>query len=347
MTTRPDTGRFRVPVHGMTCEGCATTVRRGLARLDGVDDVEVDPDGAMATITGPVSEAAVRDRIESMGYDLAPSEDESLSRAALGVLVVAAVVVVAGGLWAFLQVSGSVTGAGAQGVQATFRRASPVTFGLALVLGLAAAFAPSSLAMAPAVMSTVLEGHAHSRGRAATLSLSFVAGVLVVDAAVGAVFAAGGQAAIDWLEARLALWFGLMFAVLFVLALVMLRIWRPSLPTIAPRLSRPDSLAGAFGAGIPFGLLACPSCTPMLLPVILGAVATSDPLYGAAILATFGLGRGLPLVAVGTSAGAARTARSIRRYVPVVERTVGVLLVIGSLYFLWAFAITIADRGLL
>lgn len=104
---------------------------------------------------------------------------------------------------------------------------------------------------------------------------------------------------------------------------------------------------GAFAAGIPFGLLSCPSCTPMLLPVILGAVATGDPLYGGAILATFGLGRGLPLVAIGTSAGAARTARSLRPYVPVVEKTVGILLALGAAYFLWAFAITIGDRGLL
>jgi cytochrome c biogenesis protein CcdA len=64
-------------------------------------------------------------------------------------------------------------------------------------------------------------------------------------------------------------------------------------------------------------------------------------------LAAFGVGRGLPLVAVGASAGAARTAGSWRRYVPVVEKTVGVLLAAGAVYFLWGFAITVADRGLL
>ena len=30
-----------------------------------------------------------------------------------------------------------------------------------------------------------------------------------------------------------------------------------------------------------------------------------------------------------------------------IERTVGALLVAGALYFLWAFALTVADRGLL
>lgn len=45
-------------------------------------------------------------------------------------------------------------------------------------------------------------------------------------------------------------------------------------------------------------------------------------------------------------AGAARTARSLRRYVPVIERTVGWLLLAGAAYFLWLFAVTVAARGL-
>jgi cytochrome c-type biogenesis protein len=241
-----------------------------------------------------------------------------------------------------------VTGAdAAQGIQATFERISPAAFGLAFILGLAAAFAPSSLAMAPAVMGAVLESHAHSRRRAAALATAFVGGVLVVEAVVGAVFSAGGQAAIAWLEARLAVWFALMFLVLAVMAVITLEVWRPSLPSFAPDLPDAGSVGGAFAAGIPFGLLACPSCTPMLLPVILGAVATGSPLYGAVILAVFGLGRGLALVAVGASTGAPRTARSLRRYLPVIEKTVGVLPAAGALYFLWAFAITVAGRGLM
>ncbi|MBW3665755.1 MAG: cation transporter [Actinobacteria bacterium] len=337
---------LQVPVHGMTCPGCAKTVHQGLSRLQGVERVSVDAAAAVATVTGDVDEVTVRQRVTEMGYDLSPTdEDRSWSVLQLAGVVAAVVLFVALGLWAFTQVSGAVAGTGA--AQATFERVSPVAFGLAFVLGLAAAFAPSSLAMTPAVVGAVLQGHAHSRRRAAALAVAFVGGVLVVDALIGAVFAAGGHAAISWLEARLAVWFALMFLVLAVLAVIVLGLWRPSMPSFTPDLPAADSLGGAFAAGVPFGLLACPSCTPLLLPVILGAVATGSPLYGATILAAFGLGRGLPLVAIGTSAGATRTARSLRRYVPVVEKTVGVLLSAGALYFLWAFAITVADRGLL
>jgi cytochrome c-type biogenesis protein len=307
----------------------------------------VDLVGGRAVVTGDVAEDAVRERVLHMGYDLEPDTDRSWSLPQVAGVVVLVVVLLGAGVWVFTEVAGAVTSAeGATRIESTFAAVSPVAFGLAFVLGLAAAFAPSSLAMAPAVMGTVLEGRTHSPRRALALAAAFVGGVLLVDAVVGAVFAAGGAAAIAWLEARLAIWFVLMFLVLAVLALVTLGVWRPSLPSFAPDLPRADSVGSAFAAGIPFGLLACPSCTPMLLPVILGAVATGDPLYGAAILGTFGLGRGLPLVAVGASAGAARTARSLRRYVPVVERTVGVLLAAGSLYFLWAFGLTVADRGL-
>ena len=336
-------------VHGMTCQGCASTVERGLQRLDGVTGVTVDESAGTATVTGGVDPSAVRERILTMGYDLdrtATAEPWSRRRIATVVTLVLAVVVA--GLLVFTQVSGTVTAGGtAEAVATIVTSGSPAAFGLAFLLGLVAAFAPSSLAMAPAVMGAAVEGHAHSRRHTVGRAVAFVAGVLVVDAVVGAAFAAGGEPVIAWLEARLALWFGLMFLVLAGLAVIVLGIWRPTPPRLAAdRLPEADGLGGAFLAGIPFGLLACPSCTPMLLPVILGAAATGDPVLGAAMLATFGLGRGLPLVAVGASAGLARRARSLRQYVPTIERVVGILLALGSLYYLWAFALTVIDRGL-
>ena len=291
-------------MHGMTCDSCADTVRRGLSRLDGVTHVEVDAGDARAVVTGDVDDATVRERVLRMGYDLTPVTTRAWSTGQMTAVVGLVVAVLAAGTWIFTRVAEAVTGpSGAAGVESTFAAVSPAAFGLAFVLGLAAAFAPSSLAMAPVVMGTVLEGRAHSTGHAARQAAAFVSGVLVVDAVVGAVFAAGGAAAIAWLEARLAVWFLLMFLVLTLLAIVALDVWRPRLPGAVRDLPRPDTPGAAFAAGVPFGLLACPSCTPMLLPVILGAVATGDPVYGAAVLATFGLGRGLPLVVVGASTG--------------------------------------------
>lgn len=332
--------QVRVPVHGMTCNGCAATVRAGLAQVAGVADVQVHLDAAEAVVTGgaaPPDERALREQVEALGYHLEGEAGPPRSRGKLVAAVAAAAIVVVAGLAVFLQVSGEIDVAGgAAQLQATFAEVSAVAFGLAFVLGIVVAFAPSSLAMTPAVIGYVTGSHTRSTAGALRLALAFVVGVLVVDAAIGAAAALGGRAAIAALEQRLALWFALMVVALVALALVNLGVWRPRLPSYIPRLRQGHGggTVGAFLAGVPFGLLACPTCTPLLLPVLFGAVATGDPIYGAGLVAAFGVGRGLPLVAVGVVAGAAHTARSLSRWVAPVEKIVGVLLLLGAAYFL-------------
>lgn len=332
--------QVRVPVHGMTCTGCAATVRAGLAQVAGVADVQVRRDADEAVVTGAagqLDECALRQQVETLGYRLEPDATPGRSRGKLAVAVAAVGVVVVVGVAVFLQVSGAIdVASGAERLQATFAEVSAVAFGLAFVLGLVVAFAPSSLAMTPAVIGYVTGSHTRATGGALRVAAAFVVGVLVVDAAIGAAAALGGRAAIAALEQRLALWFALMVVALVALALINLGVWRPRLPSYAPRLraGRGGGMLGAFLAGVPFGLLACPTCTPLLLPVLFGAVATGDPVYGAGLVAAFGVGRGLPLVAVGVVAGAAHTARGLSRWVAPVEKVVGVLLLLGAAYFL-------------
>lgn len=332
--------QVRVPVHGMTCTGCAATVRAGLADVAGVAGVQVRLDADEAVVTGAVGqldERALRDQVETLGYRLEADAGPERSRGKLAAAAAAILIVVVVGLAVFLQVSGEIDVAGgADQLQATFAEVSAVAFALAFVLGIVVAFAPSSLAMTPAVIGYVTGSHTRSTAGALRLATAFVVGVLVVDAAIGAAAALGGRAAIAALEQRLALWFALMVVALVALALVNLGVWRPRLPSYVPRLrhGRGSGTVGAFLAGVPFGLLACPTCTPLLLPVLFGAVATGDPVYGAGLVGAFGVGRGLPLVAVGVVAGAARTARGLSRWVAPVEKVVGVLLLLGAAYFL-------------
>jgi cytochrome c-type biogenesis protein len=332
--------QLRVPVYGMTCEGCASTVRTGLGDVAGVAGVEVHLDRNEALVTGEGSaldEEAVRGRVETMGFQLTPPAAPGPSRVRVAAIAAAVLAAVAFGAWGFQQVSGSTDlAAGAEQLRATFAAASPAAFVLAFALGVVVAFAPSSLAMTPAVIGYVTGSHTRSTGKALRVSAAFVVGVLVVDAAIGAAAALGGRAAILALEERLALWFAVMVVALVALALVNLRVWRPRLPSVAPRLrgGQAGGAPGAFLAGVPFGLLACPSCTPLLLPVLFGAVATGHAGYGAALVAAFGLGRGLPLVAAGTLVGGVHTAGALSRWVPKVEKAVGVLLLLGAAYFL-------------
>lgn len=80
---------------------------------------------------------------------------------------------------------------------------------------------------------------------------------------------------------------------------------------------------GAFALRMPFGLMACPACTPLLMPLALGAAATAEPLHGATLLGVFGLGRGVPIVVLGTFTSALQTGGSLARGASVAQRALG------------------------
>lgn len=357
---RPKEAVIELPVHGMTCRGCARNVETKLEALAGVEAVDVDLAGNRASVRcGPdvPGRDALVCAVESLGFRTADrrvnNEVGTDRRARKRLLLIIAVVlaVIAAGTYAFTQVQSLYFSGILQDLNGFFGQVSPLAVGLAFVFGLLVAFAPASYAMAPTVMGYVL-GAEHLSGREAfKLSTAFVSGIVTVDLAVGALFAAGGATAISFFSARLPLWYALITVILLALALIMLKVWKLDLPLLKLRWGRHShsarSARGAYLLGVPFGLIACPACTPLLLPVALGAAATGQVWYGAALMGAFALGRGLPLVALGTSAGAFRTLKGATSYVPWIEKAVGVLLLAGALYFLREFFRVSGAFGLL
>ncbi len=103
-------------------------------------------------------------------------------------------------------------------------------------------------------------------------------------------------------------------------------------------MRRVDSFPTAYALGIPFGLSTCPACAPMMLPILGAAAATGEPWLGAVLLFTFGLARGVPLVVAGTATGVITHVQRAARWVPVVERSGGILLLLAALYFVYQSA---------
>jgi copper chaperone CopZ len=62
-----------ITVEGMSCAGCASSVRAELSQLAGVTDVGIDLAAGTVTITSsaPVDDADLRAAIEEAGYQLA------------------------------------------------------------------------------------------------------------------------------------------------------------------------------------------------------------------------------------------------------------------------------------
>jgi cytochrome c-type biogenesis protein len=338
------TAAVEVPVYGMTCGSCAAGIDATLSQLPGVDEVTVDLAGSRVAVRGApgaVVETRVRSEIEQLGYQLTPATPDGGRRIRWWppVLIVAGVVAafVVGAL-VFQTASERYFGAGAlQQLNETFARPSALVLGLALAFGLIVGFAPSTLAMAPAVVGYVGGARASSPARALRLSAAFVAGMVIVDMALGAVFALAGAGALRVLGAQLPLWYVLVSVVLVALALLNLGLWRPRLPSLAPSARFRSSAAGGFALGVPFGLLTCPACTPLLLPIALGAAATANPVYGAALLGAFALGRGIPLVVLATSGASLTTLHAGARWLRWLKWALGLMLLLAAGFFFREF----------
>jgi cytochrome c-type biogenesis protein len=297
----------------------------------------VDVDAGQVLLTGSGLDASeARERIERLGYQVG-EQSQRPAWSPLAVGLAALLVVLVGSLLFQLGSDALFASGGLASLSESMRGAGLIGLPLAFALGLLVAFAPPTYAMAPAVMGYVTGAGANSRKRALRLSVAFVAGIVLVDVALGAAFALAGTQAIGFISSRLVVWYLVAAVVLLAMAAVNLRLWRPRLPGRTPRLRQSGTTGGAFMVGVRFGLMACPGCTPLLLPVALGAATAGSVLYGAALMGAFALGRGIPLAVLGTFTGVFERMLSATRLVRRVEVAVGVLLLVAAAWFVSQF----------
>lgn len=216
------------------------------------------------------------------------------------------------------------------------RSVSFVAFAVVFAAGLAMGLAPSSYPLYPVIAGYVAgEANEQSRLRGLVLSLSFVLGTATVDAALGALFGLVGGVVIEAVARYVVLWNAAVAVLLIAFGLALLKIFRVRWPVLKMTWRKAHSVPGAFALGIPFGLTACPACTPMVLPMLGAAAATGSWWFGALLMFVFGLARGLPLLLVGTGAGwFARLGRA-GSWVPRLQTAAGWLLLLGGGFFLF------------
>ncbi len=221
------------------------------------------------------------------------------------------------------------------GVWEAVRSVSPIAFGVVFLAGVAMGFAPSSYALYPVIAGYVTGGEQGSAARGLRLSLAFVLGMATVDAALGALFGLMGGVVIEAVARYVVLWSLLVAALLVAFGLALLRVLTVKWPVLRMTWRRAHSVPGAYALGIPFGLTACPACTPMILPMLGAAAATGSWWWGALLMFVFGLARGLPLLALGAGAGWFGRLGDASRWVPRLQMVAGWLLLLGGGFFLW------------
>lgn len=209
--------------------------------------------------------------------------------------------------------------------------------GVALLAGVVAGFGPCVLPIMPAVFGYVTGTAAQaddprsSTLRAMALSFTFVLGMSIVFAALGVLAALLGRSILvgSWgayVAAAICLALGL-----HMLGLITLPFDRINRILPARRPGRGGWL-GALLFGMVFALVASPCSTPILAAIATIAAIDGSAIFGAALLFTFGLGKGTPLLLIGLLSGVLPRLGSFARTADVLTRIGGAVLIGAALY---------------
>ncbi|MFU4514030.1 MAG: cytochrome c biogenesis CcdA family protein [Sinimarinibacterium flocculans] len=204
-----------------------------------------------------------------------------------------------------------------------------VASGISLLAGLLFSVSPLAIAALPVSLAYVI--HAREPREAVRYGLAFLAGLVAAHAMLGAVAGLGGQG-VQQLAGR---WWGLLLGPwLIVLGLLWAGWIKLPLPSIGFRAKRVASGWGAFMLGIPFSVAICPSCAPALVVLLGAAAASGSPLFGAAMLISFAIGRAIPLALAAVALEWIEEMKPLGRFRRAFELTGSLLLVVSGLYLL-------------
>ncbi len=204
--------------------------------------------------------------------------------------------------------------------------------GIAFLAGLFFSVNPVAIAAIPVSLAYVTK--ARDKRTAFLFGLMFILGLIVTHVLLGVAAGFGGK----WVELLLGRFWGLLLGPLLIFLGLVWRGWiKIPLPAASFRAKRATSIWGAFALGIPFSVAICPFCTPALLVLLGVAGGLGSPLFGAALLLAFGIGRAIPIAAGAMAVGALEHFKGMARFQPVFETVGALALILTGLYMLNAY----------
>ena len=203
---------------------------------------------------------------------------------------------------------------GADDISLASLLASSGLFEIALlffVMGVLLSLTPCVLPMVPILSAVILGDTRHqraSRGRGLLLSLAYVTGMSVIYTLLGVAAGLSGAGLAGWLQTP---WVLTLFALLLVgLSLAMFDVFQFQMPSsVQTKLTEHQSslrgghLMAAFVMGALSALVVGPCVAAPLAGALLYISKTGDVVLGGAALFAMAWGMGVPLLAMGASAG--------------------------------------------
>ena len=223
-----------------------------------------------------------------------------------------------------------------EALRTTLEQATLASLGVGFASGFFFSFNPVAIAAIPVSFAYVTK--AQDARRALLYTAMFVVGMVVAHLLLGAIAGLGGA----WVQRLFGRAWGLVLGpVLIVLGLAWPGWVRVPVPQIAVRARPAASSWGAAAFGAVFSIAVCPFCTPALLVLLGVAAAVGSPLFGAALLLAFAVGRSVPVVAGASAVGWLEGSKALHGSRRAFEVAGGIVLILTGLYMLNAYLMLI------
>lgn len=214
-------------------------------------------------------------------------------------------------------------------------RISLVSYLAVFLGGILASLTPCVYPLIPVTVGYIGASSAGSRSRGFVLSFFYVLGIAVIYSCLGAAAALGGRL---FGEISTNPWTYLVVGSIFlVLGLSMLDLFALPIPGFLRSKGLAGKRAGVLGAllvGISAGFVVAPCTVPVLGAVLAYVASRQNLFFGITLLFTFAFGMGLLLIFVGTFAGLAATLPKSGRWLNIVKKLFGIILIICAGYFI-------------
>ncbi|MGI5881014.1 MAG: cytochrome c biogenesis CcdA family protein [Syntrophomonadaceae bacterium] len=206
-------------------------------------------------------------------------------------------------------------------------------FGLVFLAGIVTSIGPCNLSLIPIIIAHV-GGSELGRKRAFALSVAFTLGTATTFVILG--FIIGLIGGIFGLQQSLIYYFVAAVCILMGMQLLGAISFNINFrPAWADRAGSSGGLGGSYVLGLAMGLVGSQCGTPILLAILSLALASGKWLYGAVLLFIYALGRGVPLVAVGTFTGLITRMELFARWSMALDKVSGSILIVAGAYFIW------------
>jgi len=201
--------------------------------------------------------------------------------------------------------------------------------------GVLTSFTPCVYPLIPVTIGYIGANSAGTKARAFLLSLSYVLGIATVYSFLGTIAALSGKI---FGEISANPWTYLVVGNIFLLlGLSMMGLFTFPLPGFlrsGGNVSTKKGILGAFAVGIAAGFVIGPCTAPILGAVLTYVGSRQNILLGVSLLFTYAFGMGLLLLLVGTFTGLAASLPKSGRWLNIIKKIFGLILIACAEYFI-------------